>query len=195
MIRKFKDLIVIILRKLGRYIFYIRLTFLYKVWGIEAINRVLLNCNPFYIRYLLTRFGATVESDCDINSPLIINYPLENYTHLKIGHQCHLGKEVLLDLCDYIYIENNVTISMRTMIITHIDVGQSPLQHDVYPSQNAPVTIRHGAYIGAGATILRGVTIGEYAIIGAGSVVLNDIPSRCVAVGVPARVLKTIEID
>lgn len=59
----------------------------------------------------------------------------------------------------------------------------------------APITIGNKVWIGANALILPGVTIGDGCIIGAGSVVTGDIPALSVAVGVPARVIKTREAD
>lgn len=58
-----------------------------------------------------------------------------------------------------------------------------------------PVTIKRGAWLGVGAVILPGVTVGENAVIGAGAVVNRSIPDRAVAVGVPARVVKRIGSD
>lgn len=55
------------------------------------------------------------------------------------------------------------------------------------------VSIGEGCHVGTGASVIPGVSIGEWAVIGAGAVVTTDIPPRCVAVGVPARVVKTIE--
>jgi acetyltransferase-like isoleucine patch superfamily enzyme len=55
------------------------------------------------------------------------------------------------------------------------------------------VTIGEGAHIGAGSTIKQGIKIGRNALVGAGSVVIKDIPSEVVAVGVPARILKKIK--
>jgi acetyltransferase-like isoleucine patch superfamily enzyme len=54
-----------------------------------------------------------------------------------------------------------------------------------------PVAIKDGAHIGIGAIIMPGVTIGEGAVIGAGAVVTKDIPPYAVAVGSPAKVIKT----
>lgn len=54
-----------------------------------------------------------------------------------------------------------------------------------------PVEIGNNVWIGVGTTILKGVTIGDGAIIAAGSVVTKDIPARCLAAGVPAKVIKT----
>ena len=58
------------------------------------------------------------------------------------------------------------------------------------PSTKDSINVRRGAWIGAGTIILPGVTIGENSVIGAGSIVTRDVPSFCVAVGNPARVIK-----
>ena len=57
---------------------------------------------------------------------------------------------------------------------------------------NLPVHIGKNVWVGAGAVILPGVTIGDNSVIGAGSVVTKDIPANCVAVGNPCRVLREI---
>ena len=54
----------------------------------------------------------------------------------------------------------------------------------------APIKIKKGSWIGQNVVVLPGVTIGEFSIIGANSVVTNDIPDKCIAVGSPARVIK-----
>lgn len=58
-----------------------------------------------------------------------------------------------------------------------------------------PVHICRQVWIGAGATILPGVTIGENAVVGAGSVVTHDVPPMTIVAGNPARTIKTIEIN
>ena len=55
-----------------------------------------------------------------------------------------------------------------------------------------PITIGDNVWLGGGAIILPGVTIGENSVVGAGTVVTKDIPANCVAVGNPARVIKSI---
>ena len=56
-----------------------------------------------------------------------------------------------------------------------------------------PVVIKKNAWIGAGATILPGVTVGENAIVAAGAVVSKDVPANAIVGGIPAKVLKTME--
>ena len=53
-----------------------------------------------------------------------------------------------------------------------------------------PVHLKRNCWIGAGATILPGVTVGENSVVGAGSVVTKDVPDNCIVVGSPARVIK-----
>lgn len=61
------------------------------------------------------------------------------------------------------------------------------------PESGRPITIEEDCWIGGNVTILCGVTIGKGTVIGAGSVVTKDIPAESVAVGNPARVIKTID--
>ena len=68
--------------------------------------------------------------------------------------------------------------------------------HDEYDRQILickPILIKKGAWIGAGVSILPGITVGKYAIVGAGAIVTKDVPDYGVAVGTPARVVKTLD--
>ena len=70
--------------------------------------------------------------------------------------------------------------------------------HDEYDRQVLtckPILIKKGAWIGAGASILPGVSIGKYAIVGAGAIVTKDVPDYGVAVGIPAKIVKTLDKD
>lgn len=81
-----------------------------------------------------------------------------------------------------IVIEDRVSIAPKVAIIKNPNVD----------NQDSVCVIKSGAFIGAGTKIYHGITVGENSIIGAGSVVENDIPPRCVAVGAPAKVIKHI---
>lgn len=190
MFKRFRHLIWLGVKRASWLILQWRSALAYWLWGLEGVNRILRQCNSAHIADLLVRYGAVVGAEHDLNSPLLIHNATQTYSNLTIGQQCHLGMEVFLDLCDKITIEDRVTISMRVTILTHTDVGHSPLRESVFPPRHAPVVVRRGAYIGAGATILQGVTVGECAVVGAGAVVVGDIPAHVVAVGVPARVIR-----
>jgi acetyltransferase-like isoleucine patch superfamily enzyme len=116
----------------------------------------------------------------------------------KIGQDCNI--------CDYCFIENDVTIGNRVTIKNGIsvwdgitiedDVFLGPhcvLTNDLYPrskmyhSENIRTLIKQGASVGANATILCGITLGRYCMIGAGAVVTNDVPDFALVVGNPAR--------
>ena len=125
------------------------------------------------------------------------------------------GSEVLSPLrCDYGY---NVTVGARTFInygavmldVTPIVIGDDvqiatnvqliTATHPVDPDERrsgwesgAPITIGDGAWLGAGAIVLPGVSVGAEAVVGAGAVVTKDVPPRVVAVGNPARVVREL---
>ena len=115
---------------------------------------------------------------------------------VKIGKKSHVARGVVLDdrNPDLITIGDGVAITSGVMILCH----QRDLTHyrpGMYamhcPFKEGKVVINDGAHIGIGAIIMPGVTIGEGAIIGAGSIVTHDIPPYCVAVGSPAKVIRT----
>lgn len=143
--------------------------------------------------WLLRLAGARVGRDTVIFDVRFANLYHYGFTKLTIGKRCFLGDEVMLDVRGGITLEDEVTLSNRVSVVSHINVGypDHPLQQ-VYPMKESPVIIKRGAYLGAGAIILPGVNIGEEAVVGAGAVVTKDVPKRTVVAGVPARVVKKI---
>lgn len=112
------------------------------------------------------------------------------------AHKMTIGKNV--------YINNNLLAMSRGGITIDDDVqiaGNVSIlsnNHDPYERQILtcrPVHIKKGAWLGAGSTILPGVTVGKFAIVGAGSVVTKDVPDYSVVVGNPAKVVKTLDAD
>lgn len=92
-----------------------------------------------------------------------------------------------------IEIGNDVHITSGCMFITH-DGGTLVVRKEVPDLElTAPISIGNNVYIGMNSTILPGVSIGNRVIIGTGAVVTKDIPDNSVAVGVPARVIKTVD--
>ena len=115
------------------------------------------------------------------------------------------------NICDHVFIENDVIVGNRVTIKCGVqlwdglrledDVMVGPnatFTNDLFPRSKQPFELRHtivmhGASIGANATILCGITIGEGAMIGAGSVVTKDVPPFAVVVGNPAKVIRYME--
>ena len=89
-------------------------------------------------------------------------------------------------------IEDKVGIGPCVTIIIHSDPFPSPLQK-CYPKKTLPVYIKKGAWIGAGAILLPGVTIGEYSLVAAGAVVTKDVLPYTMVAGVPAKVIKELK--
>lgn len=122
----------------------------------------------------------------------------------KIGENCNICSHCLVE--NKAVIGNNCTIKCGVQIwdgITledNVCIGANvTFTNDRYPKAKNPdwvfekTTIKRGASIGAGSTVLCGITIGEGAMIGAGSVVTKNVPAGEVWVGNPARFLKKIE--
>ncbi len=116
--------------------------------------------------------------------------------HTNFGKHIRIGKNVFINhSCSFldlggITIEDDVLIGPRVNITTE--------NHPVDPSQRKnldlkSVLIRKGAWIGAGATILPGVTVGQNSIVAAGAVVNKDVPDNTIVGGIPAKIIKTIQ--
>ncbi len=145
---------------------------------------------PSEVKYredILRSVFAEVGENCYIEPPL----------HANWGCNTHVGKQfyanfnlTLVDDTD-IYIGDNVMIAPNVVIATGAHPICPELREKVY-QYNLPVSIGNRVWIGAGALIMPGVTIGDDTVIGAGSVVTKDIPSGVVAVGNPCRVLREI---
>lgn len=156
--------------------------------GIEGIAMELRTTTNDHAT-ILRAYGAHVGRDCSIYTPLHIVNADGDFSNLRIGDRVHLGADLLIDLADRVTIEDDATLSMRCTLITHLDVGQGPLR-ERRPRQQAPVGIAKGAYLGAGATVLHGVTVGERATIGAHALVNRDVPADATVVSPLARNLE-----
>lgn len=140
-----------------------------------------------HIRNLLSKItGTAIDESTRIFPPIYIN----------IGKFTRIGKNVFINSdCSFldmggITIEDDVLIGPKVSLLTE--------HHPLKPSDRKklgakPIHIERNAWIGAGATILPWVTIGENSVVAAGAVVSKDVPANCVVGGIPAKVLKTIE--
>ena len=116
----------------------------------------------------------------------------------RIGNECNI--------CDHVFIENDVLISDRVTIKCGVQIWDGiVIEEDVfigpnatftndkfprskiYPEHFLKTTVKKGASIGANATILPGIIIGEGAMVAAGSVVTKDVPEHVLVMGNPAK--------
>lgn len=161
------------------------------LFGFEYINCKLQSIDKILVIPILKKYGAIVGKNCDIEVPLIINTK-KNYEKLIIGDNCYIGKGVILDIKGGIELGNNVTISFGTIIVSHMDVGKSSLKKN-YDTCYCKTIIRDNIYIGANATILNRVELGERCLVAGGSVVTRSFPPNSLIRGVPAKVIKEID--
>lgn len=115
--------------------------------------------------------------------------------HTNFGRFIRLGKNVFINhACSFldmggITIEDDVLIGPKVNLITE----NHPLDPDDRRALlTQPIIIRRKAWIGAAATILPGVTVGENAVVAAGAVVTADVPANTVVGGIPAKFIKNI---
>ncbi|MDQ0639707.1 acetyltransferase-like isoleucine patch superfamily enzyme [Pedobacter sp. W3I1] len=135
--------------------------------------------------YLGEIIGTAIEESTTVFTPFYTNF----------GRFIKIGKNVFINhACSFldmggITIEDEVLIGPRVNLVTE----NHPLdKNDRRALMTKPIIIKQRAWIGAGATILPGVTIGENAVVAAGAVVSKDVPGNTVVGGVPARMIKSI---
>lgn len=114
----------------------------------------------------------------------------------KVGKDCYIGYSVYMDLnnAKLITVEDHVHIDEMCFLLCHKRDFTGYFQGDEYSKlgyKEGPIHIKRNSSIGSCSIIMPGVTIGEGAVIGAGSLVTKDIPDWSIAVGRPAKVVKT----
>jgi maltose O-acetyltransferase len=141
----------------------------------------------------LRLLGARIGSRVVLHDVRFFNLYRRGPGGLRIGDDCFLGDECLLDLAEEIHLEGQVTLAERVVILTHLNVGyrDHPLQRH-FPAFAAPVRLGRGSFVGASSTILAGVRIGAGSFVAAGSVVTEDVPDGALVAGVPARKVRTL---
>ena len=132
--------------------------------------------------------GKPIDTSTTIFIPFFTNFG----KHIRIGKRVFINHACsFLDLGG-ITIEDDVLIGPRVNLITE--------NHPVEPSQRKSldlksILIKKNAWIGAAASILPGVTVGENSIVAAGSVVNKDVPDNVIVGGVPAKIIKSINTE
>ena len=160
--------------------------------GAQRARRITMEMNNTYrtpeeLRKLFSELtGKEVDETFGLFPPFYTDY----------GQNITIGKNVFVNSgCCFqdqggIEIGDNVLIGQQVVLAT--------LNHDLSPNKRAnmtpaPIKIGNDVWIGAHATVLAGVTIGDGAVVAAGAVVTKDVPANTVVGGVPAKIIKTIK--
>ena len=137
---------------------------------------------------LLKQMFAEIGENCYIEPPFHANFG---------GKHVHFGKNIYANFNLTMVDDGHIYVGDYTMFAPGVIVATAghpilpELRETVY-QYNMPVHIGKNCWIGAGAIILPGVTIGDQVVVGAGSVVTKDLPSNVVAVGNPCRVIREV---
>lgn len=141
---------------------------------------------PEEIRNFLSQItDSEIDESVDVFTPMYINYG----KHTRIGKNVFINFDcVFLDLGGII-IEDNVLIAPKVSLLSEGHPIEPENRHALVPKA---IHIKKNSWIGAGATILQGVTIGENSVVAAGSVVSKDVPDNVIVGGAPAKIIKEI---
>lgn len=185
----------------------------------ETIFKLIINIVPFLRGALLTAYFSVFRKDIKIGArsrikkgvelklfpgsrvcvgkaPIIGRYTTLNVAKgatLEIGDNVGIGNRCEIVCHQLIKIGNGTMLAPNVLMFDHnhtfdLRTGVNQRQYE-----NGSIQIGRNCWIGANVTILKDVTIGDNCVIGAGSVVVKSIPNNSVAVGNPARVIKTLE--
>ena len=134
-----------------------------------------------------------------------------HFSHIQsgavVGKKCSIGQNVNIannvKIGDHVKIQNNVSVYEGVELEDHVFCGPSMVFTNIkvprseFPQKGsefyAKTLVKKSASIGANATILCGITIGEYAMIGSGAVVTKDVPPYALVVGNPGRIIGEVD--
>lgn len=180
-------------RNLIAWINLFRFTLRKCLIGFDSANLFLQHIDKFSVLLILKKNGASIGKNVDIETGLIF-HNCRNYKNLFVGDNSHIGKNCFFDLRDRIAIGNNVVISMQCTFITHIDLSKSMLS-SIYPAKSSPISIGDNSYLGAKTTLIKGLGIGKNVIVAAGAIVNKSVENNVVVGGLPASLIKNLEIE
>jgi UDP-2-acetamido-3-amino-2,3-dideoxy-glucuronate N-acetyltransferase len=128
-------------------------------------------------------FNSTIGKNCSIGQNVVVG------PNVIVGNGCKIQNNV--SLYDGVVLEDDVFVG-PSAVFTNIVNPRAFIERK---SEFRNTLIKKGASIGANCTIVCGIVIGEYAAVAAGAVVTKDVPPYSLVVGVPARIIKTIDIN
>ena len=164
---------------------------MYKIWEVVAKTIKLTSAlnTATSVEEIRDRLSEITGTEIDKTTTIFVPFYTNFGKHIKIGKNVFINHACsFLDLGG-ITIEDDVLIGPKVNLITE--------NHPVNPTQRKSlvlnsILIKKNAWIGAGATILPGITIGENSIIAAGALVTMNVPDNTIVGGVPAKIIKSI---
>ena len=158
----------------------------------EVVSRTIRLCTKMNAEAIDTdevrkRLGEIIGTEIDNSTTIFPSF----YTNF--GRSIQIGKNVFINhACSFLDI-GGITIEDDVQIGPRVNLTSE--NHPINPEDRktlllSPVVIKRNAWIGAGATILPGVTVGENAVVAAGAVVSRDVPMNTVVAGIPAKIVK-----
>lgn len=157
-----------------------------EAFAVKALLTQMNNAvNPEEITQILSRILDKELQDVAVFTPIYINCG----KHITIGKNVFINFDCTFLALGGITIEDDVLIGPKVSLITE--------NHPLNPEDRKglfgkPIVIKKNAWIGANATILPGVTIGENAVVAAGAVVSKDVPDNTIVGGIPAKFIKNV---
>ncbi|MEN3016845.1 MAG: acyltransferase [Candidatus Methanosuratincola petrocarbonis] len=144
--------------------------------------------------------SAIIEEDVEIGNGTRIWHFVHLRKGARVGENCNIGKDVYIDtgveIGNNVKIQNGVSIYRGVKVEDDVFLGpHMTFTNDIYPRafnedwKTVSTFVKKGASIGANATIICGITIGEYSMVGAGSVVTKNVPPFGLVYGNPARLM------
>ena len=147
-----------------------------------------------------SRCAISIGHDCAIQGHLVTEH---DEAEIVIGNNVFVGAQTIIDCAHNIVIEDDVLVSYQCLLMDSNNHSAraddrtddmrkhvAGMRHAWESVPSAPIRICRGAWIGARAIILKGVTIGEGAVVGAGSVVTKSVPAHMIVAGNPARPIR-----
>ncbi|MDN4010241.1 DapH/DapD/GlmU-related protein [Latilactobacillus sakei] len=157
-------------------------------------ERLVMEMNTGYHDAAEVRAYLKCITDQEIDEPVTVSLPF--YTdyakHITFGKEIFINNNVLFVDLGGITIDAHVLIGPRASLITVNHLENPADRRGLFVK---PVHIKQNAWIGAGATILPGVTVGENAIVSANATVTKDVPANMIVAGTPAKVIRQIKAE
>ncbi len=155
----------------------------------ERLNRIAYDDREAIRQAWVELTGSAVDEAFHLIPPLYCDHGL----NIRVGRNVFINQACMLNDIGGIEIGDDVMIGPRVSLLT--------AGHPLHPGRRrrqivaAPIVIEHNVWLGAGATVLQGVTVGSDAVVAAGAIVTRDVPPRTLVAGVPAQVLREIGAD